>query len=301
MNKNRRRFIYLLGSGSAFILSGCSFSNSNNSDLLKLDKTYKELSIKSKELEEIKKHNAYQFSVLGYIKKSFNYSIKVMENTNFETPIEKKYPIDITFTFPYFFGPNLALSKNDYFIRKYAGDDLLFFKFGIGDRINNMYRYRKDLFGDVSSDLFVKKYFNKDSVKDLFVSIFYKVTTFNDIDLFIWLKILEKTGLLNVNELLRYDLINRTNFSFIEFFYSNYLMFEKSLDPKNFEKKILPNIPLKEWKFTVKPYTIHFEKIDYIPYTFTLMIMERMILNIKKVEKNTEKGPDISFLNWIKI
>ena len=275
----RRNLLKLILSGSGLMFFGCA-SSSSKSEIQVLDKKYQELEKKRQVLETIKRKYRYQYSVLEYVKRCFNYSLKVMENTNFETKIEEKYPIDITFTFPYWFGPDLALTKNEYFIRKYANDDLLFFNFGLEGRINNMYRYRKDLFGKENSDSFVKKHFGKDSVKDLFVSIYYKVTSFNDIDLFIWLRKLDENHLIHLNSLLDLKKIELINYNFIKYFYSRYLGFEYSLDPKNYPN-VLKEIPLKAWKFTIDGKSISFTREDYIPYVFSLMIMERMIVSVK--------------------
>ena len=288
----RRKLITLALSGIGITFLGCA-SSSSDMEILKLDKKYKELEEREKILQKIREKYAYQYSVLEYVKKCFNYSLKVMENTNFETKIEERYPIDIVFTFPYWFGPNLALSKNEYFIRKYAGDDLLFFNFGLEGRIDNIYRYREDLFGGEDPSVFVKKYFNKDSVKDLFVSIYYKVTSFNNIDLFIWLKRLDKNNLINLNELLDLKEIEYINFNFIKYFYSRYLEYEQELDPKNYSN-VLKKIPLKAWKFTIDNKNISFTKEDYIPYVFSFMIMERLILSVKN--KSTTS---LKFLNQI--
>jgi len=277
---SRRFFLSLALAGTGAVFLGCA-SSSNNQETLEIDKKYKELEKKEKILKDIEKHYKYQYSVLGYIKKCFNYSLKIMEKTNFETKIEEKYPIDITFTFPYWFGPNITLTKDQYFVRKFAGDDLLFFNFGIGSRLENMYRYRKDLFGDQDPNEYIKKFFNKNSLKDFFVSIYYKVTSFNEIDLFLWLKNLNKFQLINIDELLQLEKIERVNFNFIKYFYDRYLQYEYELDPKNY-KNLLKEIPLKEWKFSIDGQNIYFTKEDYIPYVFSLMIMERLILSVKK-------------------
>lgn len=171
-------------------------------------------------------------------------------------------------TLPGYVGPSMALSQEEYILKKYSKSPLMFSKYGVKDRLFL-------LTGTKSLDkknTIAQSYGFKD-LNDMFEYLFFfwtkKETSMLETDL----KSLAKKDLVDLDSFKKANLDAATN-ELVFDIYSNYLKFENINDA----------VILDEWFFTIDGKQIIFKKEDYKPYAFILILIKELL------DANNEKG-----------
>lgn len=216
--------------------------------------------------------------VIEYVQLSHKKSLHLMEDLGFTMRYKSKFSQDALFTLPWFVGPKLDISKNDYLIKLYSTEDLLFTGYGLGDKINLYYRSTNE---ERINEL------GFDSSKDLFEFVYNKLTSYNPKDVYIMLSILEEKNILKTEDVLNMENIDNMNNELLKFNFNNYNEFDQSMVATAEEKRLVTNNPLNSWRLSVNGKQVSLTKADFIPYSLTLIIMNEII-------KNTPKGQVIN-------
>jgi len=227
--------------------------------------------------EEALEEHSHLISVIDSLKMNYNNNIKTMDSIGLIFPDSEDNLIDTEYSLPWYIGSKINLSKNEYFIKKYTSEDLLFNNFGIKNKYKLFY-FNKTYKGKSANERSIQLGF--ESINDLYKSILYKLTTYSATDIFIELKTLEKLGILNTEEILNSNKINEFNEKFVKNLFNNYIQFEKSLETK--ENNYSLNNYLKLWKYSVNDKKINFIKEDFELYSFAITLTELILTNTPK-------------------
>lgn len=216
--------------------------------------------------------------VIEYVQLSHKKNLHLMEDLGFTMRYKSKFNQDALFTLPWFVGPKLEISKNDYLIKLYSTEDLLFTGYGLGDKINLYFR-------STSEERIHELGF--DTSKDLFEFVYNKLTSYSPKDVYIMLSVLEENKILKTEDILNMENIESMNNDLLSFNFNNYNEFDKSMVATPEEKRLVTNNPLNSWRLSVNGKQVSLTKGDFIPYSLTIMIMNDII-------KNTPKGQTIN-------
>lgn len=211
--------------------------------------------------------------VIEYAQLSHKKNLQLMEDLGYTQRYKSNFSQDVLFTLPWFVGPQLDISKNDYLVKMYSTEDLLFTGFGLGDKINLYYR-------NVDNNRLNQLGF--ESSKDLFEFVYNKLTSYSAKDVYIMLAVMEERKILSVKDVLNYERINQKNKDLIGFNFYNYNEFDKSMVSTPAEKELLNENPLKSWRLSVNGKQVSLTESDFIPYALTVIICDEIIKNTPK-------------------
>lgn len=229
--------------------------------------------------EAIEKHSNL-VSVIDYIQIQYNKGLYVLEELNFKTKTEDKVSFDTKYTLPWYIGPQMNIGQNKYFITTYSAGNLLETGFGIGDKIDLMYRGNQYVTPARLNEL------GFSTIKELYSFVFNKVTSYNSAEAYILLDILERHGVLKVSELLNLDYLTVENDKFIRNEFRHYLGHENVLATSDKDRELLATeIPMDKWFAFVGTKQVHFLKEDYLIYSFTKLIVDAILEKAPKGQK----------------
>jgi hypothetical protein len=197
-----------------------------------------------------------------------------MENIGFIVRDKNKFSEDLSFTLCWYFGPKLDISREDYLVKMYSSDDLLFTGYGLGDKISLIYNsFGEEKIHDLG--------FN--NAKELHSFIYNKLTSYSARDVYFMLENMEDHGLLKVTDIVNYDNLMTERDSLLGFNFYNYNQFDKSMLDTPSQEKYVNATRINDWTITVNGRRVHLTKEDFDIHAMTAMIC-------KSILKNAEKG-----------
>ena len=125
---NRRNFFKsIVASGlllaTASVFTGCSVSNSL---------------LSPQETVDLKNN---RIATIEFVQIQYKKGLYVMEELNFRTGTEDSVSFDTNFTLPWYVGSKINVAQNDYLLASYSSNALLESGYGLGNKIEPMYRY----------------------------------------------------------------------------------------------------------------------------------------------------------------
>ena len=253
----RRNFIKLsLSVGLLSLLSGCNDS-------------------KTITPEEAIKYHSDLVSVIDIVKIHFNDSLSTMSIFGLNFNDKDNPSLDTEYSLPWYIGPKLNLSKNEYFVDLYSDTDLLFLGYGIKDRINLM--LRKDTFQGISAEE-KSRNLGFSSTIDLYKYVFNYISSYSATEVFVKLKNLESINAISTDKILNESFIKKENDKLIRDIFKNYISFEKEIN----NTVITTDSLLRKTHYTINGEKVHFIKSDFEIYTLSLIIVKEILNNTKK-------------------
>lgn len=262
----RRNFIKVgLSFAAVSLLSGCvntyglKETELVNVGKISLDKYYKELSL------------------LDMIRISYLKGVQQVESTGFSFKEETSYSNEVVYSLPWYLGPDVTLSKDEYLLNIYNGGNLLYVKHGI--RAKSYFLTRDSLIETHMDNLRELGYNN---FNDLYEFIFRKIATYSKDELFVYINNLKIRGLIS-KDIYGSAFFEAKNEAFINKFYAPYISHEISLTVNELNNRDprKESYPLNNWRVTAIN-DVSFKKDDFYIYTFTSIICEEILNNYKK-------------------
>lgn len=262
----RRNFIKVgLSLAAISLLSGCmntiGFKEIEplNAGKISLDKYYKELSL------------------LDMIKISYLKGVKRVESAGFAFSEESSYNNEVVYSLPWYLGPDITLSRDEYLLNIYNSGNLLFVKHGI--RAKSYFLTKDSLIENHMNNLRELGYNN---FNDLYEFIFRKIATYSKDELFVYINNLRARGLIN-KDIYSSTFFEAKNETFINKLYAPYISHEISLTVNELNNRDprKEGYPLNNWRVNAIN-DISFKREDFYIYTFTSIICEEILNNYKK-------------------
>jgi hypothetical protein len=233
--------------------------------------------------EVLEKHSNL-LSVIDYTQLTYKKGVSVLEELNFARANENKMSIDTIFTLPWYVGPKINLDKNEYFVKAYANESLLFTGFGIGDKVELNYR---------SSNLFSGKdtvsranELGFEDIKSLYMYVFDKLTSYTATEVFVMIDLLDQKGILKKEDILNIENINKETKLLIQREFSGYINHEISMATSNKEKSAAKiNLPKSKWNLRIENKVVSLKEEDFKIYALTYMICNKIIENTPRGTK----------------
>jgi len=235
--------------------------------------------------EAVEKH-AEGVAVLEYVLENHRQAVYAMDDFGYTVNIESlkdSGSVDLILTLPWYMGPKIEMSKNDYVLNKYSEANFLFTGYGIKSRIREVsakfkaYTRRnmsEDEEAKIKSTEAILIKLGLDSEVDLFLYIYDKLTSYSAPEVYVLMDYLAKKGVIDRSEILSKEYIDTAADKLIEFMYSNYIDFEEG---KPYMSKDKNGVLI--WGFTdpSSQKEVHFSRSAYIPYALTFIIMNNII------------------------
>lgn len=242
----RRGFIALQAIGLGMLVSGC------NGTLFSLNPN-----------ERMLYNHTSLLAAIDLVQMPYKKGLVSMEDLSFM--YNSKSYVGTRHLLPWFVGAKIDLNKNDYFIKGFTNEDLLYTGYGIKDRLS--LHYSKNRVKVISLGF--------ENAIQLYLAVFDRVSSYSKYELLSYLERLEAGGLLNKEELLDYNSIKNKNNLFIGEMFNNYNEYEETV---KITKESLPVIN-KKWKITINKEPVHISENDYLIYSFTHTICESILKN----------------------
>lgn len=249
---NRRLFVKSAVLATPFLITGCSFNF-----------------IESK--QEILDKNNSLLATIDYIQIFYKKGLRKMEDLNFSLINSNQY-IGANYTLPWYVGPNISLDKNEYLLKTYNQEPLLFNGFGIKNRLN------MDLPNKGLSKI------GYSSIEQLYSIIFDKITSYSKYEVFAMIEKLEEDGILNKGYILDLRNVELHTEKLLRKKYEFYINYETSMALSDTDRKFIDNNLINpKWKFRVGDKLVTLNKEDYLIYGLVSMICEQIIKENKKI------------------
>ena len=220
---DRRSFMVLMGAGAAFFAGGCS--------------VHREKAVPQNPLPEY----IEQISFIDSMRLKWMRGVDAVLSSGLDVNEENVK------TFPWYIGPNPAISKEEYELAKYTASDLLFPGFGLRKRIGFYLadKNRSPEIGTKMVDLFLREFSEKDPD-----------------DFFLYLRaIYDKTP-----EIAKKEKVNKEAEDMVRWLYERYLRIEGKVSDLDSFLKTLP------FYLDGKRYFLSLE--DYYPYAFASLFVK---------------------------
>jgi len=266
---NRRDFIRLSLTSGALTLIGGAFSGCSQ-NINKVSKA------------EVIDRESNLISAIDYTQMSFKDSIRYMEGVNLTRKDYKKYSFDLEFSLPWFIGPRVDMDKDNYFVRRYSNEDLLFTDFGIGNRLYFDYRYKYKELGLEKKFTVDQKAISLgyDSLEDMYISIFIILTTYQPKETYVFLKKYADMGLIDLDSILNISNIKKDTEKLIRKYYNSYYSFEDNAKDNGIKSNL--DNTLYNWFVIIDNKEIKLKKEDYYIYALTDKIVTNILINSHK-------------------
>lgn len=261
---NRRNFFKsIVASGlllaTASVFTGCSVSNSL---------------LSPQETVDLKNN---RIATIEFVQIQYKKGLYVMEELNFRTGTEDSVSFDTNFTLPWYVGSKINVAQNDYLLASYSSNALLESGYGLGNKIEPMYRYSSLATPEKLNSLGFK------STKDLYIFVFDKLTSYSSEEVFTFLKKYDSEGIIDIADILDLEKLQKENDRFIVEQFKNYIEFEKSYQATLNEKNnVNTDIPMNKWFFYTNNKQVNFLKEDFLIYTMTKIIVDSLLDNSPK-------------------
>lgn len=256
---NRRTFFKSIVASSLLlattsVFTGCSVTNS----LLSTQET-----VDTK---------ANRIATIEFIQIQYKKGLYVMEELNFRTRTEDSVSFDTNFTLPWYVGPKINVAQNDYLLATYSSNALLESGFGIGNRIEQLYRNNSSANPSKLNSLGFR------TTKELYTFVFDRLTSYSATEVYSFLKTYDSEGIINISDILDLESLQEDNDKFVGNEYKKYIEFEKAYEATQTDKKkVDKEIPLDKWYFNSGNKQVHFLKEDYLIYTMTKLIVDGLL------------------------
>lgn len=261
---NRRSFFksiaassFLLAATSVF--TGCSITDNLLSPQETVDK------------------KANKIATIEFVQIQYKKGLYVMEELNFKTKTEKNTSFDTNFTLPWYVGSKINVVQNDYLLATYSSNALLESGYGLGNKIEPMYRNSSLATPEKLNSLGFK------NTKELYIFVFDRLTSYSSEEVLTFLKKYDSENIINISDILDLENLQKENDKFIVEQFKNYIEFEKNYQATLTDKnKINNEIPFSKWFFYTDNKQVNFIKEDFLIYTMTKLIVDNLLDNAPK-------------------
>ncbi len=257
---NRRTFFKsIVASGLMFattsVLTGCSVTNNLLSTQETVDK------------------KANRIATIEFIQIQYKKGLYVMEELNFRTRTEDSYSFDTNFTLPWYVGSKINVVQNDYLLATYSATPLLESGYGIGNKIEPMYRTNSAATPAKLNALGFR------TTKELYSFVFDRLTSYSSSEVYSFLKAYDSEGVISLSNILDLEYLQEENDKFVANEFRKYTEFEKAYEATQTDKKkVESELPLDKWYFySANNKQVHFLKEDYLIYTMTKLIVDGLL------------------------
>lgn len=168
--------------------------------------------------------------------------------------------IGVDFSIPWYYGPqiNIEPERYDALLNKQA--DLLFAGYGVRDRLSI------DHMSQTNRPKVLRLGF--DSVLDLYVFIFDRVTNLSAGELYSFLLDLDRQGMIQISDLVSSTNVYSRNDAYIKRIYERYVEVDKS-----------GQIQFNLWRVSNGVLSTTTDADEYLPYSFTATIVDKLLSN----------------------
>lgn len=169
--------------------------------------------------------------------------------------------IGVDFSIPWYYGPqiNIEPERYDALLNKQA--DLLFAGYGVRDRLSIDHK------SQTNRPKVLKLGF--DSVLDLYVFIFDRVTNLSAGELYSFLLDLDRQGMIQISDLVSSTNVYSRNDAYIKRIYERYLEVDKNGQILQFNL----------WRISNGVLSTTTDADEYLPYSFTATIVDKLLSN----------------------
>lgn len=166
---------------------------------------------------------------------------------------------------PAYFGANPTLNYDDYSIKKYNGNNLLFNSFGVDNNVYLIIQADMGYSKEIADQKAQKFGFN--TAKDMYDYLFNYLQTKSNKDIFYGLVKLEKNNLISSKELFDQSKLDEETHQIIYSVFYHYFKFENKSELSD------------KWVLNIDDKKVTFSKDDYKPYALTFLLMNQLLSN----------------------
>lgn len=217
------------------------------------------------------------------VRQQYKNSLMDIYRHNLYMGYKSKY-VEVEFSLPWFYGPNISMDKELYFLKRYRQIALLEAGFGLRDRLSIHYQANTKI---TLEKMMMNAYdYGFHELSEMYEFLLYKLAFHPENESYEFLKFLEKNKLIKTSDILDFNKMKKRRTDFIKELYENYITFET----KEFKKvdKTIPDykdtIPLNVWFAEINGNKIYFSEEDYSMLSLVDTIMLELLNNKNPVK-----------------
>lgn len=207
----------------------------------------------------VKKEN-----IIMPIKKQYSSTLIKLKDSDFKSSLlTEEIGIFKSRSLPAYLGASMTLSQDEYIIKKFNGDTLIFDNYGVDSRLNMILSSNMKLSYEELDKRAVMYGFK--SSKDMYEYLYYFLHTQTEDEILYTLVKLEKKDLIKFENFLNEKKVNDKIDELVYMIFNPYIKFEN-------------NETLKpEWAMNMKNKKVSFTKDDYRIYAHVILLMEDLL------------------------